>query len=48
MNVKQDDPGCVRMRSAHSVPDTMDRIEATLTQHGIAVFARLDFSPDAP
>lgn len=48
MGVKQDDPGCVRMRSAHSVPDPMDRLEATLTQHGNAVFARIDFSPDAP
>ncbi len=47
MSVKQDYPGCVRMRSTHSVPDTMGRLEATLAQHGIAVFARIDFSADA-
>ena len=47
MSVKQDYPGCIRMRSTHSVPDTMGRLEATLAQHGIAVFARIDFSADA-
>ena len=32
---------------AHSVVETLDRLEAGLTQRGIAVFSRIDFSADA-
>jgi uncharacterized protein (DUF302 family) len=30
-----------------SVAETIERLETTLAQHGIAVFARIDFSTDA-
>ena len=47
MGTTGDIPGFVTLRSAHSVAQTLDRLEAGLTQRGIAVFARIDFSADA-
>src|SRR5579863_9021327 len=41
------DRGIVRIASHHAVGETMDRIESLLKQHGIMVFARIDFSGDA-
>lgn len=40
-------PGLVRLPSRHSVAATIDRLEASLKQRGILVFARIDFSSDA-
>lgn len=40
-------PGLVRLLSRHSVAATIDRLEASLKQRGILVFARIDFSGDA-
>jgi len=40
-------PGLVKMTSRHSVSDTLDRLEASLKQRDILVFARIDFSGDA-
>ena len=39
--------GLVRLPSSHSVVATIDRLEASLRQRGIVVFARIDFSGDA-
>jgi len=39
--------GLVRLPSRHSVAETIDRLEASLKQRGIMVFARIDFSGDA-
>ncbi|HEY4975317.1 MAG TPA: DUF302 domain-containing protein [Steroidobacteraceae bacterium] len=39
--------GIVRMRSAHSVTATLERLEGLLKARGIIVFARIDFSGDA-
>ena len=41
------DVGVVRIRSAHSVHATADRLEAGLKARGVLVFARIDFSADA-
>ena len=41
------DRGIVTIRSAHSVSETTDRIEALLKDRGIIVFARIDFAGDA-
>ncbi|MGH8181542.1 MAG: DUF302 domain-containing protein, partial [Steroidobacteraceae bacterium] len=40
-------PGVVRLPSRHSVAATIDRLEASLRQRGVLVFARIDFSGDA-
>jgi len=40
-------PGLVRLPSRHSVTATIDRLEASLKQRSILVFARIDFSADA-
>lgn len=40
-------PGLVRLPSRHSVAATLDRLEASLKQRGVLVFARIDFSGDA-
>lgn len=39
--------GLVRLLSRHSVSTTLDRLEASLKQRNILVFARIDFSGDA-
>lgn len=43
----QNDAGIVQIPSQHSVSDTVDRLEQLLNEHGIVVFARIDFSRDA-
>ncbi|HUN26323.1 MAG TPA: DUF302 domain-containing protein [Steroidobacteraceae bacterium] len=40
-------PGLVRLPSRHSVAATIDRLEASLKERGIVVFARIDFCGDA-
>ena len=47
MNVGAEIPGFVQVRSHYSVVETLDRLEAMLKQHGVLVFARIDFSGDA-
>lgn len=39
--------GVIRLASRHSVAGTLDRLEASLKQRQILVFARIDFSGDA-
>ncbi len=39
--------GVVRIRSHHSVAATLERLEASLKERGVLVFARIDFSGDA-
>ena len=40
-------PGRVKLPSRRGVAATIDRLEASLRQRGILVFARIDFSGDA-
>jgi uncharacterized protein (DUF302 family) len=47
MSTDGDIPGVVRLPSRHPVATTIDRLEASLKQRGILVFARIDFSGDA-
>jgi len=37
----------VRIRSAHGVAETIERLVALLAEHGLRVFARIDFAADA-
>ena len=39
--------GIARVRSAHSVAATLDRLESLLEERGVLIFARIDFSGDA-
>jgi uncharacterized protein (DUF302 family) len=39
--------GVVRIRSHHSVAATLERLEASLKERGVLIFARIDFSGDA-
>lgn len=39
--------GVVDVRSHHSVPETLDRLEALVRSKGLLVFARVEFSADA-
>ena len=39
--------GIVRIPSQHSVATTLERLESLLKEHGIMIFARIDFSGDA-
>ena len=41
------DTGITRMRSAHSVAQTVERLESLLRERGVMIFARIDFSGDA-
>ncbi|HTT02896.1 MAG TPA: DUF302 domain-containing protein [Steroidobacteraceae bacterium] len=41
------DAGFVRIASRYSVPETVTRLEALLKEHGIVIFARIDFCADA-
>ena len=41
------DDGLVKIKSAHSVPETLDRLEHALTEKGMTVFARIDHSGGA-
>lgn len=47
MSTNGEIPGLVRLSSRHSVAATIDRLEASLKQRNILVFARIDFSADA-
>jgi uncharacterized protein (DUF302 family) len=42
-----DDNGLVTVESAHPVSDTLDRLDATLREKGIQVFARVDHAAGA-
>ncbi|HVP32144.1 MAG TPA: DUF302 domain-containing protein [Steroidobacteraceae bacterium] len=39
--------GVLRVASSHSVADTVARLEGLLREHGVLIFARIDFSGDA-
>jgi len=41
------DSGIMRISSRHSVAETMQRLESLLTERGVMIFARIDFSGDA-
>jgi uncharacterized protein (DUF302 family) len=41
------EPGVVRIDSHHSVTETAQRLQALLKEHGIQIFAHLDFTADA-
>jgi uncharacterized protein (DUF302 family) len=41
------DTGVARIASAHPVAETVERLEALLREHGVLIFARIDFSGDA-
>ena len=41
------DTGITRIASRHSVAETLQRLESLLTQRGVMIFARIDFSGDA-
>jgi uncharacterized protein (DUF302 family) len=41
------DSGITRIASAHSVAQTMERLESLLKERGVMIFARIDFSGDA-
>ncbi|HEY0231846.1 MAG TPA: DUF302 domain-containing protein [Dokdonella sp.] len=47
MPVDRADRGFVRLASAHDVATTLDRLQRSLEEHGLTVFARIDFSGDA-
>jgi uncharacterized protein (DUF302 family) len=47
MDASAEIPGFVQIASSHSVVETLDRLAAMLKQHGVTVFARIDFSGDA-
>jgi len=47
MSAAADIPGLIQLPSHYSVVATIDRLEAMLKQHGVLVFARIDFSGDA-
>ena len=39
--------GLVTIQSAHSVPETIARLESIVASRGLRIFARIDFSADA-
>jgi len=39
--------GIVRVASAHTVAETVARLESLLRERGVLIFARIDFSADA-
>jgi uncharacterized protein (DUF302 family) len=43
----ENDRGVVQLASSHSVAQTVERLESALKEHGITIFARLDFAADA-
>ena len=45
--VVQGDDGLVKLKSAHSVPETLDRLERAVTAKGMAVFTRIDHAKGA-
>jgi len=42
-----DDDGLVTIRSAHSVPETIERVVSALTSRGMTVFAQVDHAAGA-
>jgi len=40
-------PGLVQLPSRHDVAETVARLERLLTERGLTIFARIDFSGDA-
>jgi uncharacterized protein (DUF302 family) len=45
--MSQTSSGTFDVRSSHSVPETLDRLESLAKSAGLTVFARIDFSGDA-
>ncbi len=45
--MKLPENGMIHLQSAHSVPETMARLEAIVTAHGMTILARMDHSGDA-
>jgi uncharacterized protein (DUF302 family) len=41
------DTGITRIASRHSAAETLQRLESLLTERGVMIFARIDFSGDA-
>ena len=41
------DPGILRISSRHSVTATVERLKALLREHGVLLFAHIDFATDA-
>ncbi len=46
-DTKNQDRGFEQIASSHSVAETFERLESRLQEHGITIFARLDFAADA-
>ena len=46
-DAENQDRGFVQIPSSHSVAATIERLESLLEEHGITIFARLDFAADA-
>ena len=46
-DAENQDRGFVQIPSSHSVAATIERLESRLEEHGITIFARLDFAADA-
>jgi uncharacterized protein (DUF302 family) len=46
-DAENQDRGFVQIASSHSVAETIERLESRLKEHGITIFARLDFAADA-
>ena len=46
-DAENQDHGFVQIASSHSVAATLERLESQLKEHGITIFARLDFAADA-
>lgn len=47
INTNDSEQGIARIRSRYSVVETINRLESSLRDQGILVFARIDFSGDA-
>ncbi len=47
MSSSASENGIVRLKSAHSVAHSIDRLESLVRERGLMVFARIDFSGDA-
>jgi uncharacterized protein (DUF302 family) len=46
-DAKNQDRGFQQIPSNHSVAETIERLESQLKEHGVTLFARLDFAADA-
>ncbi len=47
MNMAKQGNGVVQIPSEYGVQETLDRLERLLGEHGLTIFARVDFSGDA-